>query len=193
MHPPRRLPCLLLAALAGTLAFAPPASAGTYLLNSDFRETLSGWTPIGEGAVQWSTTDVEDSPWSGTALLHNAEPVAGRVRTLRQCVPLTYPGHYRLRAAGRLVSGQEDAALAVSYMMRVSPDCSGAWFGGGGAFFHRNDGWEFADIVFNVSIVPVTVEIELALDKYVDGGNASGWFDDVYFDITPLLMRDGFE
>lgn len=186
----RLLPAL--AASACVFAATPPAIAGTYLSNSQFSGDLSGWTPMSGGAVQWSSLDVDDSPWSGSALLHNAEPVAGRVDTLHQCVQLSYPGHYRLKASGRLATGTADAALVVGYYVRFSNDCTGGYVAGGGRFLSRDDGWEHVAIPIRARTA-VSVEIRLSLDKDIDGGSASGWLDDVYLDITPLLMRDGFE
>lgn len=114
-------------------------------------------------------------------------------RTLRQCVQLSLPGFYRLQGSGRLAGGQMDAALVISYFVRISSDCGGGAFSLGGRFITRNDGWEFVDVEINVPVAPVSVEIELALDKNFSGASASGWFDDVYFDLDRRIHRDGFE
>jgi hypothetical protein len=185
----------VLAALAAALLFTGPVAAQNMVSNGDFDDDLAGWT---EGAipVTWDgTSDYQNDPLSGSALIFNDNPGA-TYAWARQCVDGVVEGEtYRLSTWLNVPSQTGSGYGTVTIAWYDQPGCGGAWLSGTSTSgIYSSNGW--IEIPAAVGQAPPTAQsalVYLVCYKMSSDGELQTSFDHVVFVLDPPIFADGFE
>ena len=114
------------ALLLGALGLGARVDAQNLVVNGDFAQGFAAWTPGPMTLFEWSASDWQGDPASGSGRLTNVAPCAGTASS--QCVTLPEPlaASYELGAAVFLESPPEQASAQVAVFALDGTSCAGA-------------------------------------------------------------------
>ena len=184
------------AVLGVALFFTGLVAAQNLVTNGDFANNVAGWA-AGVIPVTWDgTSDYQDDPFSGSALiLNNALSVTYAVAN--QCVDSVVAGEaYRLSAWLRVPPGQTGSGYAtVSISWYNQPGCGGSWLSETSTSgISSSNGW--TDLPAAVGQAPATAQsalVYLTCYKLTSDGELQASFDHVVFSPNAPIFADGFE
>ena len=165
------------------------------VVNGDFDTGVAGWTELSIPLV-WDSSDYQDNPTSGSALILNNASSAANSGAI-QCVNGIVGGDaYGLSTWLRVPSGQTGSGRAGAFVWWYSePSCAGTWLEESSTpYITTSDTWR--EVIASSAVAPSAAQsakVYLNCFKETEAGTYQVFFDHVVFHLLGTVFADGFE
>ena len=184
-------------AIGVAMMVASVAAAQNLVVNGDFDNDVSGWTEMSSILLSWDpTSDYQDSPESGSALIVNADLWANSGAV--QCINGIVAGEaYGLSAWLRAPTGQIGQGTGgVFVWWYVVPDCGGSQTAGPAtAYITTSDSW--VEVVAPSEQAPPGTQSAIVYLNNAKTSSTPGeyrvYYDHVLLTAGGAIFSDGFE
>lgn len=193
-----RIVAIILSAFGVVLLGVSVSSAQSLVVNGDFNQDVLGWTQLSAVTLTWDpTSDFENNPGSGSALVVNAQPGSSS-SGVTQCVNWIPGGEsYDLSAWLRAPTGQSADGHALVFVWWYSQaDCTDFLASGPSTgWLFTSDDWVERSILGSPAPQDAaSAVVYLNVVKESDTpGEYQVSFDRVFLNLTGAIFVDGFD